>query len=361
MRFRNVILAIMFLCFLTSVNAEWFDKDYSKDVIYSKIDALTGSIETTTTFMINVTAPVYAKVLGTYGISPWLTEDSDWYIDMYIRPDLSSDWINVASYVKRTYPSKEVTVKADTMAEFKAIIYHPTKIETTLAEDVFPEATAIKCVNTKNFPESGVIQIEDEYIKYNSKNITGALLELTHGYMGSIATHHPAGTKVKLFSGTYHIPFVIAINISEKMGGGGGAMHPSRGYVIDFKIAEGMPPVAVFSCQKWYNKVFVNASKSYDPDGKIVSYQWDWESDGNYDDGGVYAEHTYNKEGYYLITLKVTDDDGMSSTYSYAVNVIMPPRNANLLTILSKRIVGLPVWAWIAIVLFIIFVIKKSV
>jgi PKD repeat protein len=48
-----------------------------------------------------------------------------------------------------------------------------------------------------------------------------------------------------------------------------------------------------------------------DPDGTIVKYEWDWESDGTYDeDTGTTptAQHTYDTAGEYTCTVRVTDE-----------------------------------------------------
>jgi len=51
-----------------------------------------------------------------------------------------------------------------------------------------------------------------------------------------------------------------------------------------------------------------DASGSYDPDGSIVSYLWDF---GDGSTGGVMTiDHSYANPGDYIVTLKVTDDDG---------------------------------------------------
>jgi PKD repeat protein len=55
-----------------------------------------------------------------------------------------------------------------------------------------------------------------------------------------------------------------------------------------------------------------DGSGSYDPDGSIVAYDWDF-GDGN-TATGVTPTHTYSQEGSYTITLKVTDNDGAINT-----------------------------------------------
>ena len=55
-----------------------------------------------------------------------------------------------------------------------------------------------------------------------------------------------------------------------------------------------------------------NGSGSYDPDGTIISYEWDF-GDGH-SGTGVKPSHKYSSSGTYNITLTVTDDDGLTDT-----------------------------------------------
>jgi len=67
-----------------------------------------------------------------------------------------------------------------------------------------------------------------------------------------------------------------------------------------------------------------NASPSFDPDGQIVSYEWDF-GDGNVG-SGVSAAHTYRAMGAYSVKLTVRDDGGYSDTASTedAAAVLVP-------------------------------------
>lgn len=85
-------------------------------------------------------------------------------------------------------------------------------------------------------------------------------------------------------------------------------------------------------------KVKFDASNSYDPDGEIVSYEWDLDGDGNYDDAvGATTEHEYTQEGSFEAGLKVTDNNGESNTTSQtieagSVNGLRAVINSNVVT-----------------------------
>ena len=69
-------------------------------------------------------------------------------------------------------------------------------------------------------------------------------------------------------------------------------------------------------------------SSSNDPDGTIILYEWDWESDGLYDEtanSSVVTSHTYMALGTYEVTLRVIDNDGLGNTTSTEIKVM--PQN----------------------------------
>jgi PKD repeat protein len=73
-----------------------------------------------------------------------------------------------------------------------------------------------------------------------------------------------------------------------------------------------------------------DASSSQDLDGTIVKYEWDFDSDGTYDqDTGILPRvtHTLYKIGTNTITVRVTDDLGFSSTQSVEIEVKAPQNN----------------------------------
>jgi len=105
----------------------------------------------------------------------------------------------------------------------------------------------------------------------------------------------------------------------------------------DLPIAEPdlVPPVAVVSAtpSEIIDSLDVDfdATQSYDTDGTIVQYDWDFDTDGTYDllAGGATPTHTYAESGTYTATVRVTDNDGLTDTaptspFSIPINVTPP-------------------------------------
>lgn len=94
-----------------------------------------------------------------------------------------------------------------------------------------------------------------------------------------------------------------------------------------FSLSPLHPPVAHFSYSPLapYTSVTVtyNASDSYDPDGTIVSYFWDF-GDGT-NNTGLTTTHAYADNGVYAVKLTVTDNDGLTNTETKSITVLNRP------------------------------------
>ncbi|MEM3699768.1 MAG: DNRLRE domain-containing protein [Candidatus Bathyarchaeia archaeon] len=93
-------------------------------------------------------------------------------------------------------------------------------------------------------------------------------------------------------------------------------------------IYENTPPTALFTYSPTYpvanETVTFDASGSYDPDGSIVSYTWDF-GDGNITTVTTpVIGHEFITYSNYTVTLTVTDDNGLSGSYSKVVEVVDP-------------------------------------
>ena len=128
---------------------------------------------------------------------------------------------------------------------------------------------------------------------------TGEGQKVTHKYL------HP---------GNYTVVLTVTDN--------GGAISIDTTYVMVFDVESNKPPVA--RCGGPYygtvgEPIKFDASSSYDPDGKLVAFVWDF-GDGEKAFGKI-VYHAYKKEGVYNVTLKVTDDKGFCSSDRCQVKV----------------------------------------
>ncbi len=89
---------------------------------------------------------------------------------------------------------------------------------------------------------------------------------------------------------------------------------------------ENEPPVPVPSVEQWVRpgRNLRFSEESYDPDGSIVLYQWDFDGDGTFDhadptDGNV--THLYVDEGVYVAVLQVTDNRGEVASVPVTIKV----------------------------------------
>ncbi len=80
-----------------------------------------------------------------------------------------------------------------------------------------------------------------------------------------------------------------------------------------------LPPIASFSFTCTDLTCDFDGSASYDSDGSIVSYEWDFGDDTT--GSGVNPSHTYAADGDYTVTLTVTDDDAATDDDVQAVSV----------------------------------------
>ena len=122
----------------------------------------------------------------------------------------------------------------------------------------------------------------------------------------------------------------------------GGAKHPGGPLFIAAKHVQvypdkseqkepltpvAVPPIAIFQVVPNEPSIGSNASfdasPSFDIEGNISSYQWDF-GDGQYGVGKT-AVHSYSKGGPMSVNLNVIDDQGLNGSNSTIIQVNQPP------------------------------------
>jgi PKD repeat protein/KaiC/GvpD/RAD55 family RecA-like ATPase len=100
------------------------------------------------------------------------------------------------------------------------------------------------------------------------------------------------------------------------------------------KTVQNRPPIALFTesaeIVDTHEVIYLNASLSYDLDGSIVSYFWDF-GDG-INATGKTTNHFFTDNGTYILTLTVTDDDSATGT----TNSIKTVKNKPPLVVFTK-------------------------
>jgi len=134
-------------------------------------------------------------------------------------------------------------------------------------------------------------------------------------------------------NGTYTVTLVVSDNEGLNSTASAIVTVPNR------------PPVAIFteSAEIVLTSlaIYFDASDSYDPDGSILNYFWDF-GDGN-NAAGVTVDHAYADDGVYTVTLTITDDDGETTSKSATKTVSNRPPIAlfteNATTVLTGEII----------------------
>ncbi|UCG70649.1 MAG: PQQ-binding-like beta-propeller repeat protein, partial [Thermoplasmata archaeon] len=167
--------------------------------------------------------------------------------------------------------------------------------------------------------------------------ITGGYIESSSA-IGSDGTIYVGSTDHKLYAinpdGTEKWNFTTGNNIhsSPAIDSDGTIYIGSHDHKLYAIGTPNTPPIADAGPDLTVNEadaMQLNGSGSYDSDGTIINYEWDFdESDGLWWETGAVPEatgitpsHVYGDNGVYIVTLRVTDDTGISDTDTCDVTV----------------------------------------
>ncbi len=151
--------------------------------------------------------------------------------------------------------------------------------------------------------------------------------------MSRVAFVQPESERLKVFAELvsetkYTVFYVVPYDSDGWLG------EPSNAAVREPPPSENLFPVAILNAEPTVGvaplTVLFDASGSYDPDGEIVKYEWDWEGDGVYDSASSSdptTQFTFELVGVYNPKLRVTDDREATSEVSATVTVEKPTPN----------------------------------
>ena len=110
------------------------------------------------------------------------------------------------------------------------------------------------------------------------------------------------------------------------------------------------PPIALFDVPPEdlfvREEIAFDASSSYDPEGIIVAYKWDF-GDGSIAEG-VSTIHIYDEAGKYDVILTVYDDAGLSDSYRRTITVLPARPTVEILAarMISPNELGVAIEVW---------------
>jgi len=169
----------------------------------------------------------------------------------------------------------------------------------------------------------------------------------------SMASPHVAGAAALLFSAKNDatpaevrealVETAVYIGSPSKAGAGRIDVKAAYDYLVDGSGPT--PPTSVFSENCTELSCDFDASASSDADGSIVSYSWDF-GDGS-TGSGVNPSHSYAIDGFYTVSLSVTDNDDATGTTSHVVRVGEPADDKLLTDGESRTVATLPKDEWL--------------
>jgi len=177
----------------------------------------------------------------------------------------------------------------------------------------------------------------------------GTQVESLYGHLqsmsktsGTVERREQIGTIGKDGWPSCHLHFEIRFPNCPSWGSPGpGYSYDTTGWTdpSDFIDAHRRFPIAEFSFSPSppYNpvtgeEITFDASDSYDPDGKITNYEWDF-GDGNITNTThEIINHSYSEAGSYNVTLTVTDDKGAKNSTTKMITVMPAQPSVSIFT-----------------------------
>lgn len=158
-------------------------------------------------------------------------------------------------------------------------------------------------------------------------------LQLTDASGNVLNTINPATTLNATLStnvpeGTYFV-HIKGVGFGDPLNTGYSAYDSKGTFILNGTVIDPtgqVPPVAVVGATPTSGEaplvVAFNGTSSFDPDGTIVSYAWEF-GDGTTGSGATVSK-TYTSIGSYVARLTVTDDSGLSASSTTTITVLGP-------------------------------------
>jgi hypothetical protein len=175
------------------------------------------------------------------------------------------------------------------------------------------QAPVLDFIGDKTVDEGQTLQFNLNAADPDEDTITYTTTELPQGATlnGNTFTWTPNHNQ----AGTYTITFTAS---------DGTLTDTKTGEITVNNVMDNSNPVAVLDgpyVAYEGSEITFNGSKSFDPDGDELTYEWDLDGDGIFEASGVEVSKTWNDDYSGIVTLKVTDIYDASSTADSEVTV----------------------------------------
>ncbi|MCQ6253958.1 PKD domain-containing protein [Methanocaldococcus sp.] len=151
-------------------------------------------------------------------------------------------------------------------------------------------------------------------INFTDKSITipGYIKEYIWNFEDGSTSNQPNPIHIYTQQGIYNVTLTIINNYG---------LSASTSTKVIVKGTGKYPPIARFTFTVNGLNVTFNASSSYDIDGKIVKYIWDFGDGTTNTTTNPIITHIYNKSGVYIVKLTVVDNDNLTGSTIRIVSV----------------------------------------
>jgi PKD repeat protein/KaiC/GvpD/RAD55 family RecA-like ATPase len=188
-----------------------------------------------------------------------------------------------------------------------------------------------------NFTISSATAYTDDVVVFNgstSRDSDGTIISYFWDFDDGTNATDVVATHAYNHNGTYTIKLTVTDD------DGATDFHVATESILNH-AGPNQAPIAAFtvSAQTVYTgeAVVFNASGSYDPDGTIASYLWDFGDD--FTTSGNIVDHAYGENGNFLVKLTVIDNDGSTMSTNTTVVVLDRPPYASFTwsTLIAER------------------------
>ena len=250
------------------------------------------------TDLVNVTLSVTPRIMAEYA-------------NTIYRNDLNEIPTELANLIEEA-PPKRLIIEYANSNYYKTLIF-PKELINDTTPPIISNITVTNITENSATIKWDTDEFADSLVKYGTSS--GAYTKQEYDEL-FVKKH--AVSLYNLSPGTKYYFVVKSVDLS-------GNSAESSEYSFTTSGALNQPPIAnfIYSPEKPVvnQPVTFDASSSYDPDGKITAYEWDF-GDGNITSTTEEKiKHSYSEAGIYEVTLTVTDNEGAKNSTTKIITV----------------------------------------